>query len=98
MLNANDAIVQLFLESWHEAGREVFEAQYTNLDYDSDAYRKTANQRRKYICLDDGRSGAFILDRRTGDVWCCKGYGVPNKNKHVGRIEQLTGYDALRYR
>ena len=98
MYNAGDVIVQKFLASWHEAGRQAFESNYSNLEYDSNAYRKTAKQRQKYICLDDGASGAFILDRKTGDVYCCKAYGVPNKKKHVGQIAEISGADALHCR
>jgi len=95
MLNANDQIVQEFLKACHEAGRAEFERSYQNLVYDRDK-AKTATERSKYIALDvasgPGKSGFYLVDRETHQVWGIKGYGVPNKiAKHYhGTIEQFT--------
>ena len=93
MINANDIAIQNLLHDWHEAGRKYFQEQFENLDYDSQCYTKTVKERRKYLCLDDGTSGAFMVDRQTGEVFNIKGYGVPNKKKMIGYIQNLTGLD-----
>ena len=90
-------MVQELLESWHEAKRADFEAQYAGLDYDRD-YPKTSKERRKYICLDDGGSGAFMVDKNDLMIYGIKGYGVPHKGKRVGRLEEVTGQDLYRSR
>lgn len=77
-----------FLNAWHENGRAAFEANYENLDYDSPSYAKFAKLRKKYIALDRGSSGEFLVDRLTHRVFSIKAYGVPNR--FVGTIESLT--------
>lgn len=81
--------IAMLLPEWHEAGRNFFERQYENLDYDSPSYAHTAKERRKYVALDSGTSGAFLLDKSTGDIFNIKAYGVP-KSK-VGNINGMTG-------
>ncbi len=78
-----------FLHAWHEDGRLPFEMSYLHIDYDRD-YPKRATNRKKYICLDNGSSGQFILDAETGDVWTIAGYGRPNKRYHPTQIEKMT--------
>ena len=80
--------IQAFLAAWHEAGRADFERSYRNLDYDSPAYQHVARDRRKYIALDQGTGGVFLVDKATGDVFTIKGYGVPNRR--VGTLAQVT--------
>ena len=101
MIAATDPDVQALLTAWHEAGRAAFEADgFKSLDYDSPAYAKTAAQRRKYICLDVGSSGAFMLDRASGMIYNIKGYGVPHKRLPVGTLGEVTGamLDGSRWR
>lgn len=91
MIDATDPRITAFLARWHEQGRARFERDAPSLDYDSDAYGKSAHGRRKYIALDKGRnqwrSGAYLVDRATGDVYTIKGYGVPNRR--VGSLDDL---------
>ena len=89
------AITKLLTE-WHEAGRESFERQYENLDYDSPSYAKTAKERRKYIALDSGTSGAFLVDKANGDIFNIKAYGVPKAR--IGKIGQLSGRQLYAFR
>lgn len=76
--------VEQVLEQWHEAGRTDFESNYTNLDYDSKGYSKHYHVGGKYVRLDRGDSGAFMVEIESGIVYEIKGYGVPNKKKIVG--------------
>jgi len=38
-------------------------------------------ERKKYIALDCGGSGAFLVDKATGELFNIQGYGKPDKNK-----------------
>ena len=90
--------VNAFLKAWHEAGREQFERYYPTLDYDGEAYRKTATWGRRWIKLDTGTSGAFMADRHTGQVFRVKAYGVPHLQKFVGLIWNIAGDFACQCR
>jgi hypothetical protein len=92
LINATDTAVQNLLFDWHEAGRAAFQDQFKNLDYDSDAYRKFARERRRYICLDEGNGGAYILDRLDGMIYRIKSkYGVPQFRLLMGHLGEVTG-------
>ena len=86
-LTVDHPLIREFLAGWHEDGRASFELAYRYLDYDSDAYAKRAKGRRKYIALDRGTSGVYLVDRMTGEVYTIKAYGVPNRR--IGHIEQV---------
>lgn len=81
--------ISKLLPEWHEAGREFFERRYENLDYDCPTWAKTVKERRKYVALDSGTSGAFLVDKNTGDIFNIKAYGVPKAR--VGNINGMTG-------
>ena len=90
--------IKKLLDDWHEAGRDRFEKSYQNLDYDSYTPKRMVIKS-KYIYLDDGNSGAFILEKSTGDIFRIKSkYGVPNRKKLVGNIENITGVALSRFR
>lgn len=78
--------IPIFLELWHENGRASFERSCRNLNYDS-YYPKTAKVRRRWIALDQGTGGVFLLDPQTEEVYTIKAYGVPNRK--IGTIDQL---------
>lgn len=40
-----------------------------------------AVERKKYIALDIGGSGAFLVDKDSGELFNIKSYGTPDKNK-----------------
>ena len=81
-----EAKIQTFLMLWHENGRALFERTTPNLDYDS-YYPKTMKVRRRWIALDKGTSGVFLLDPLTEDIYTIKAYGVPNRK--VGTLDSL---------
>lgn len=88
--SVDDPIILEALTVWHEAGRAEFKRRYPSLDYDSPDYAKTAKERRKYIALDRGTGGAFLVDKATGDVWTIKGYGVAGRR--VMHISDWAAY------
>jgi len=90
--------INKLLNDWHEAGRASFIKSYPNLDYDSYAPKK-ANFRLKYVLLDEATSGVFVLEIETGNIYRIKSkYGVPNKRKLIGIIDNVTGKDLNKYR
>ena len=40
-----------------------------------------AKERAKYIALDCGSSGAFLVEKATGELYNIQGYGTPDRNK-----------------
>lgn len=98
MYSASDPMILHLLHEWHEAGRAEFEAHYPASDYDGPFEAKSAHQRRKWLLLDEGTSGAFAVDRETGDIYRIKAYGRANPKKRVGNIQTMTGIDLARAR
>ena len=86
------------LKEWHEAGRVAFEQRWPALDYDT--YEgKRAVIKRKYVCLDEGISGVWLLERATGQIYHITAtYGVPDRRKHLGHVDTITGADLHRLR
>ena len=41
----------------------------------------TAKTRTKFTAIDIGTSGAFLVEKATGELFNIKGYGVPDRNK-----------------
>ena len=94
-ITVNDPRISAFLSAWHENGRAQFNRSYPNLANDPTlcydvTERKTAKDRNKYIALDRGTSGQFLVEKATGLVWGIKAYGVPNKRWYLGTIEKMT--------
>ena len=87
MLTATSEAVTTFLVAWHENGRPLFERRYESLNYDTYA-PKHAVERKRWICLDEGSSGRFVVDRGTGEVYTIKAYGRPNRR--IGTLASLT--------
>lgn len=88
-----DQKVKDFLDAWHENGRQPFATSYANSYaagyYDAEhGHRKHARDRKKFVALDEGDSGVFLVEKETGKVFTIKGYGRPNH--YVGMIEELT--------
>lgn len=80
-----DAKIDDFVEAWHENGRIGWNYEYLNYD---EYERKTVKPRNKYVALDRGTSGAFLVEKATGMVWSIKAYGVPNRM--LGTLEDMT--------
>lgn len=61
--------------------------------------RVTANPRRKFIAIDIGSSGAFLVERTTGELFNIKAYGVPDRNKKrkadIGNVATVDGAALL---
>ncbi len=88
------ARIEEILKQWHEAARADFQIHYRHLDYDSPTHSKHYHIGEKYIRLDAGTSGAFMVEIESGIVYEIKGYGVPNKKKIVGEAWKPTFHGA----
>ena len=83
--------VEMLAKKWHEVGRKSFETHCKNLDYDTYA-PKTVKEKKKYFYMDEGTSGAYLVDKVSGNVYHIKScYGVPNPKKCLGHFESVTG-------
>jgi len=87
MLTPDHPDVRRFLTAWHENGRAAFERDHPALVYDTDQPR-AAKERRRFLALDVGTSGCFLVDRKTTTVYSIKGYGVPNRA--LGALADVT--------
>jgi hypothetical protein len=72
------------IDGLNEAKESALHAQgFTNLvgkGYDNYHVKKVGP---KFIYLDAGGSGCFLIERATGTLFNIKGYGVPDYNKHA---------------
>ena len=50
----------------------------------------TIKEKKKYIYLDCGGSGVFMIDKTTGNIFGIKGYGQLNKAKCWGHIQTIN--------
>ena len=86
MIHVNDPQLTKLVAAWGKLER----ARYAHSGI-MDTHKSThAIQGVKYIRLDIASSGAFMLQRSTGDVFCVKGYGKVDKRKRVGNLSTLT--------
>ncbi len=86
-----DIIIARLLEvmdQWHEAHRAQFvQDGFTRSLETFDAHEeKHAHVGAKYVRLDVGTSGAWMLELSTGDIYGIKGYGQVDRKKCVGNI------------
>lgn len=91
MLNANDPKITALLEAWHRNQVEVGTLKGMRPETMA-AYQKHAEQRSKFIALDNGSAGHFLVDRTTEQVYSIKGYGQVNLKKPRGTVEFLTNF------
>ena len=77
------------LKAWHESGRQTFEHNYPRQTYD-DACRKTAKSGKRWLKLDSGNSGYYLVDLASPEpmVYTIKVYGVPKKC--IGTLAAVT--------
>ncbi len=55
-------------------------------------------EKKKYFYLDIGGSGAFMIDKETGNIFGIKGYGTINKAKCYGHIQTTKGEELHKKR
>lgn len=85
------------LADWSNAARAEYVRRYGdgNPDLAAAASRTSIKVGKKYINLDIDGSGAFMLDKATGEIFCIKGYGKIDRRKRVGVLGQVTGEELV---
>lgn len=93
-----DKLLEL-VKNWHEVSKADYYKRYSDsvLSYDT-LYPHTIKEKKLYIYLDEGTSGAFIYEKSTGNIFKIKGYGVIDRKKLIGNILTITGQDLLNRR
>ena len=61
-------------------------------------YKPTAKVKSLYVNIDIGDSGAWMVEKSTGNVFGIRGYGVADRRKYCGRIENIDGVLLARCR
>jgi hypothetical protein len=78
--------------------------EYYRINYPTATYLRiladkvTVKPKKKYINIDIGSSGAYMVDTTDGTVYGIKGYGVPHRGLVHGNIADLDGKTLLRQR
>jgi len=55
----------------------------------TDSYKIKSKEKQKYVYIDFGDSGAFMVEKATGNIFNIKGYGTPNFAKYRGNIKDI---------
>lgn len=59
-------------------------------------YKYKILEKKKYIYINCGTSGVYMVVRETGEIFGIKAYGVINKSRFYGRLGETTGEDAYK--
>jgi hypothetical protein len=94
------------LDQWHAAHKTDYLKSYAEtyssvLDWGArfdQGEEKHAHVGAKYVRLDTGTSGAWMLECATGDIWQIKGYGKVDKKKCAGNINDPEFDGAVLFR
>lgn len=80
--------------------RAEFQRKYRNLagtDYETRETSVKATYGKKYVRLDVGTSGKYMVDPE-GNIWGIKGYGVVHHGHWYGTLDTIDQYDWSGYR
>jgi hypothetical protein len=58
-------------------------------------YLVNFKEKKKYFYIDYGTSGAYMIDKSTGEIYNIKAYGQINRAKFLGNINTLTNNDIV---
>lgn len=97
--HAYETVIKV-LNQWHEAHRaKHIKSGYISPNFETHE-EKHGHLGGKYMRLDVGGSGAWMLELATGDIYQIKGYGKVDKKKCVGNIydPEFTGASLFKYR
>jgi hypothetical protein len=86
------------LDQWHEAHRADFVRQGYKPEHFDEQDEKHAHVGDKYVRLDVGGSGAWMLEAETGTIYGIKGYGKVDKKKIAGDITDPDFDGAVLFR
>jgi hypothetical protein len=86
------------LDQWHEAHRQEFIKSGFHSESFDEREEKHAHVGDKYVRLDVGGSGAWMLEAETGIIYNIKGYGKVDKKKIAGDITDPEFDGAVLFR
>ena len=78
--SVNAAVDKLVVEL-QAAEIAKYQASFPNSPIQPDCV--VAKSRSKFIAIDIGLSGAYLVEKATGELYNIKAYGVPDRNKKV---------------
>lgn len=94
--------IKKFVEELNEAQKERFK----ELGYKSECFivddelteqhRFNIKEKKKYIYIDCGTGGNFMIIKDTLEIFGIKAYGTINKGKFYGRIGEVEGKDVYK--
>ena len=85
-----DERIRVLAQKIQEQTKERLMKQYKNLDFDFES-KTTIIPGRKYIKIDVGNSGKFMIDN-DGNIFGIKGYGIINKKKQYGNLDTIDDF------
>lgn len=87
------ARIQQVLDDWHAAEAIEKGIKFAN------QHEKVAREGSRYIRLDAGNDGAYMMDKSDGTIYRIRSYGEANLQQPVGNIATVDGatLHALRY-
>lgn len=91
MLNATDTKITELLQAWHDNDKR-YGGYKANPELADQFNAKHVVDGTKYLKLNSGSSGHFMVNRETEMVFSIKGYGTPNLKKPRGTVEFLTKF------
>ena len=67
-------------------------------EYWINSYKPRCKEKKAYWNIDLGSSGAWMVEKTTGNLFGIKGYGVPDRKKYYGPVNLIEGHRLIRYR
>lgn len=85
-----------------DAERERLQREYPRIASDDaiweQSYKPKCKEKRDYWNIDLGTSGAWMVEKSTGNLFGIDAYGVPNRRKYYGPVDLIDGMKLIRYR
>ena len=93
MFDVGDSKVRAFCGLLYDQQAARLKRDYPNLP-NMDRARIVATPGRRWIKVDVGGSGKFLIDQRSerGDIYGIKGYGKPHKGHRYGNLDTTSEY------
>lgn len=99
---SDSEVISVFVEELNNSQKERFKAQgYTNECFFKgedlqEQHKFNIKEKIKYIYIDCGNSGYFMIVKETMEIFGIKAYGTINKVRYYGKIGEVKGDDVLR--
>lgn len=74
----------------HEQTKQYYAERYT-YDFSNDV-KVNVKEGEKYIKIDVGHSGKYMIEKSTGNIYGIKGYGVIHRGHQYGTLDTVNEY------